>query len=71
MVFEISKFHHYIYGRHFELLSDHQLLKGLLDEGQAFQRRLRHEFNGGRYYRRDISIPFATKQRRGTTMPTH
>ena len=32
---KISKFHLYIYGRHFKLLSDHQPLKGLLGEGQS------------------------------------
>ena len=35
IVFGISKFYRYIYGRHFELLSDHQPLKGLLGEGRS------------------------------------
>ena len=35
IVFGILKFHRYIYGRHFELLSDHQPLKGLLGEGRS------------------------------------
>ena len=35
IVFGVSKFHRYIYGRHFELLSDHQPLRGLLGEGRS------------------------------------
>ena len=35
IVFAVSRFHRYIYGRHFELVSDHKPLLGLLGEGRS------------------------------------
>ena len=36
IIFGVAKFHQYIYGHRFELVSDHKPLKGLLGKGRRF-----------------------------------
>ena len=80
LVFGISKLHRYIYGRHFELLSDHQPLKGLLGEGQSIPvtasariQRWALLMAGYQYIFRYKTRKRhnAAKQGKGTTMLTH
>ena len=47
IIFGVKRFHQYIYGRKFTILSDHKPLQGLF---KVFQLWLQQEFNDGHCY---------------------